>query len=585
MIEKLNLEANTEFTKTFENPISKIAIKVISGGTVYVKDTTVELEDSKAFKINLGERTLIHFWDISELNFISDIDTVVEIEVENDLELTQFTTVGIDEKVIDLKTTTSNVFIRNLSETATIYLALNREADIEGVGTYPLLPKNSIDGLSEECNFLHMISTEADTKIYIKINTSDKNINLISGEGDAVKKLDEINTSLKQYVEGDMDTGIATGGTVDSLTDTSAVWIVDDWKGARVEILINGKRHFASVLSNTADTLAFANTLAVAVTAGCAYKIKLFTVQTQDVRSINGVNQTPADWTVLFQDMKNYIEALKKLAEGLSGYEEDEKPTENVLKNTEYFEFDTQKTYIFNGIDWTEITSGDTVTMEMVDGGYATDGTKSDVAEQDETATATKMSFIKGIAKSFREIKEFVVTIKDYLLYLTKRDRAMSCVVTLVRPNDSIAYTANDLIANSTVAGEVVPLEFDFTNAIPGSVLEIKNATVASDNSPGTPGQYYLHLFNTPPVSTVGDNALFNVIPASTKTEVRRQLVSNGYKNVDSQFVDSGSSVLGITMTLAEGSTKFYGLLQSNSTPSTQKEEDEFTIRVEMIQR
>jgi hypothetical protein len=124
-------------------------------------------------------------------------------------------------------------------------------------------------------------------------------------------KQDEIINALKQFVEADMDTGTATGGSTTTVVDTSKVWIVNDWSGSLVEVKIGAKSYYAHVLSNTADTITFTAALAEAVVAGCEYKIKVSVIQTNDIRSISGTSLTAADWTTIFQSMLASVNLVK----------------------------------------------------------------------------------------------------------------------------------------------------------------------------------------------------------------------------------------------------------------------------------
>jgi len=74
-----------------------------------------------------------------------------------------------------------------------------------------------------------------------------------------------------------LDTGIATGGTVNTLVDNTRGWQVNIWADAIVEILdvSTGISYTREIDSNTADTLNFAtHPLPAAVVAGDTYSIR-----------------------------------------------------------------------------------------------------------------------------------------------------------------------------------------------------------------------------------------------------------------------------------------------------------------------
>ena len=77
--------------------------------------------------------------------------------------------------------------------------------------------------------------------------------------------------------ETSLDNGVATGGTVNTLTDTTRGWQVDIWEDAIVEILdvSTGISYTREIDGNTADTLDFTtNPLPAAVVAGDTYSIR-----------------------------------------------------------------------------------------------------------------------------------------------------------------------------------------------------------------------------------------------------------------------------------------------------------------------
>lgn len=72
------------------------------------------------------------------------------------------------------------------------------------------------------------------------------------------------------------------------------------------------------------------------------------------------------------------------------------------------------------------------------------------------------------------------------------------------RPSDTTAYAANDLVANSTTAGSVVPLSFTLpTNAL------ITSVTLSKSTSTATNANFTVHLFGSSPTVSNGDNGAF----------------------------------------------------------------------------
>lgn len=71
------------------------------------------------------------------------------------------------------------------------------------------------------------------------------------------------------------------------------------------------------------------------------------------------------------------------------------------------------------------------------------------------------------------------------------------------RPADTTAYTATDLVANSTTAGSVVPLTFN----VGRGGIRIKGAHITkTDETDVSNADFSLHLFGTSPTVSNGDN-------------------------------------------------------------------------------
>jgi len=69
--------------------------------------------------------------------------------------------------------------------------------------------------------------------------------------------------------------GSVTSGTINSLTDSSANWEIDEWVGKAIKIKKNGGSDFENgvILSNTTDTLTFDSNLIFEPCSLCAYQI------------------------------------------------------------------------------------------------------------------------------------------------------------------------------------------------------------------------------------------------------------------------------------------------------------------------
>ena len=75
---------------------------------------------------------------------------------------------------------------------------------------------------------------------------------------------------------------------------------------------------------------------------------------------------------------------------------------------------------------------------------------------------------------------------------------------------DTTAYAAGDLVANSTTAGAVTPLELFGATRAAGEAVRIQRVRLRKTGVGLTNAAFRVHLFRKPPVVRVGNNAAFN---------------------------------------------------------------------------
>jgi hypothetical protein len=124
------------------------------------------------------------------------------------------------------------------------------------------------------------------------ISTNTEAINTINGEVEDLQG--RVITSIDYMAEtGYLVEGSVTSGTINSLTDSSATWLRDQWAGKVVKTIRNGGADYcyAIVLSNTTDTLTFDDDLIVTPCAECTYKI-METYNLEVLNSILALNVT-----------------------------------------------------------------------------------------------------------------------------------------------------------------------------------------------------------------------------------------------------------------------------------------------------
>ncbi len=130
---------------------------------------------------------------------------------------------------------------------------------------------------------------------------------------------------------------------------------------------------------------------------------------------------------------------------------------------------------------------------------------------------------------------------------------------TFTRPNDTNAYTALDVVADSTSSPSV--LEFDGIGATGGHIMLSDVTFLCTGNAvPPTLGVLRLHLYNIAPTA-IADNAAYNLPVADRDKYV-------GYVDIPTP-VDLGDTIwsqakeINKTIKLASGDNKLYGILQT----------------------
>lgn len=77
------------------------------------------------------------------------------------------------------------------------------------------------------------------------------------------------------------------------------------------------------------------------------------------------------------------------------------------------------------------------------------------------------------------------------------------------RPADTVAYAAGDLVANSTTAGSVVPLNVVVGD--PFSTVMIRRMTFRKSGTSTSNAAFRVHVFTSAPTVTNGDNGALDI--------------------------------------------------------------------------
>ncbi len=129
-----------------------------------------------------------------------------------------------------------------------------------------------------------------------------------------------------------------------------------------------------------------------------------------------------------------------------------------------------------------------------------------------------------------------------------------------VRPADTTTYASGDLVANSTTAGSVVPMEFTIARTAAGSGM-IRRARVRKTGTGITGASFRLHLYLSAPAASNGDNGAW-------LTDKAADYVGALDVTVDRAFTD-GSAGNGLPVSGSEinfdlpSGLKIYGLLEA----------------------
>lgn len=129
----------------------------------------------------------------------------------------------------------------------------------------------------------------------------------------------------------------------------------------------------------------------------------------------------------------------------------------------------------------------------------------------------------------------------------TKRKGLINLMATVIestasftRPNDTTAYAANDLVANSTTAGSVTPMTFQIPTGS-GRDIQIKGVKIQKSGTTATNGNFNLRLYASSPTCANGDNGAWSTS------------LSGYLGKLDAAIVEAFTDGCAVVNTLAEG--------------------------------
>ncbi len=152
---------------------------------------------------------------------------------------------------------------------------------------------------------------------------------------------------------------------------------------------------------------------------------------------------------------------------------------------------------------------------------------------------------------------------------------------TFARPADTTQYASGDLVANSTTAGSVTPMEWNVADYDTG-VAFIRRAKIKKSATSVTSASFRLHLYGASPTIANGDNSAWSTTESTYYGAID--------VTVDRAFSDS-SAGFGVPVTgseinahLRSGGKKIYGLLEARGT-YTPASAETFSVTLEFWKR
>lgn len=147
------------------------------------------------------------------------------------------------------------------------------------------------------------------------------------------------------------------------------------------------------------------------------------------------------------------------------------------------------------------------------------------------------------------------------------------------RPADTTAYAVGDLVANSTTAGSVAPMQLTAARVAAGSFilrrLRLRKSTASLANA-----SFRVHLFNAAPTVANGDNGALSMTGAASYIGAVDITMTQGF--TDGAFGDGGITAPEFNIALASGQAIF-ALLEARAAYAPGLSET-FALTAEVLQ-
>ena len=130
------------------------------------------------------------------------------------------------------------------------------------------------------------------------------------------------------------------------------------------------------------------------------------------------------------------------------------------------------------------------------------------------------------------------------------------------RPSDTTQYAQNDLVANSTTAGSVVPMPF----FLPSQGLKIWRVALFKTSTTITNAAFRLHLYADSPTVANGDNGALSTSTSGYQGFI--DIAAAAVANTDDYLAHGvyvNNSVFAPMYLVADKDRRIYGLLQNTA--------------------
>lgn len=136
-------------------------------------------------------------------------------------------------------------------------------------------------------------------------------------------------------------------------------------------------------------------------------------------------------------------------------------------------------------------------------------------------------------------------------------------VSSFTRPADTTAYTSGDLVANSTTAGSVVPLQWNIGY---GQTFKIFKAGITFNSATVTNGKFLLHLYSVSPTCTNGDNGAWLTTSSSYQGNIAIDCTSQTFSDNSMAWGTYVNTAVEVPlMIVADNNYYIYGLLAATA--------------------